>query len=94
MLEQNCNHTPCIVRAFRGKPLRRIVVGAHNGIAYILKPSFVELPSRDRRSGVGFPLNDVFRYDDALMDKLSSSFEAGDEDALNELWDSAQLLPV
>lgn len=79
------NLTKCpkvIVRAFGGEPVLMLAIGSNRQRIQVAKrigPARLSLPSRI-----------VYHYDDDLLKKLRSAFEAGDAAKLNLLWGQAQ----
>jgi hypothetical protein len=84
----------CIAMAYGKEPLKRLVTEVAHGIAYIAKPSALELSERPDEVGVGFPLVDLYEYDPSLMDDLVEAYQAGKNDCLDSLWRKARPLPL
>lgn len=84
----------CITRSFEGKPLARQLVDRGGRVGYVVKPSVEDTVNTDLLAGVGFPLNDLFEYDAALLDELVAAFVAGDSLRLDALWGRAKPLPI
>lgn len=84
----------CIARAFTDKPLRRSVVEVRGQGAYIVEPSYVNSVQDDSDVGVMFPLTDLFRFDEGLLDELVSAYDSHDRTSLKRLWNRAEPLPI
>lgn len=78
-----------IVRAFRGVPLvRRIWEEVEHGI-YITDDTYLErlLAGEETIQPIGFPREDVFRYDPTLAKEMDTLYQTGN-------WDWTKLVPV
>lgn len=72
-----------IVRGYGGEP---VVLTAHrvnekSGYVYVAKPW--------AKRTTGFPLSDVFEYDDWCFTKLKRAYDAGDQVKLSSLYKDA-----
>jgi len=88
--EKECEEMRVIARAYKDKPLDRIVVGEGERVIYIANPSTVVSTGKDGTEGVGFPKNCVFEFDSALLDSLNAAWASGDRDQLERLWSAAK----
>lgn len=84
----------CIARAFMDKPLRRAVVEVRRSGAYVVEPSYVNSVRDDSDIGVMFPLTDLFRFYEGLLDELVSAYDSYDRTSLKRLWNRAEPLPL
>jgi hypothetical protein len=78
-----------IVRAFRGVPLvRRIWEEVERGV-YITDDAHLEklLAGEETIQPVGFPREDVFRFDPEIAKEMDALYQAGE-------WDWTKLAPV
>ncbi len=78
-----------IVRAFRGMPLvRRVWEEVEHGV-YITDDTHLErlLAGEKIIQPIGFPREDVFRYDPELAKEMDSLYQTGK-------WDWTKLVPV
>lgn len=71
-----------MVRGFGGEPTK-LLMGEKRGSRH------VEVFSLARSASIGFPIVDVFAFDQGLFDQLSDAYQRGDKSALGELWKSA-----
>jgi len=79
-----------IARAYRDKPLDRIVVQADSNLIYLADPQASRAAIDDEKTGVGFPVSSIFKFDAALYDMLLAAWTKGDDGELRHLWDSAE----
>ena len=63
-----------IARAFRGEPLKRAVVGAGGTVIYLANPEVLDLVESEELPAVGFPLEDVFVFDQSVFSALESEW--------------------
>ncbi len=68
-------HSMLIVRDFKGKPLKRVLVGYGNGLAYVANPDLVEAVNNGDSYPVGFPSEDSYLFDNACFYSLSEEWE-------------------
>jgi hypothetical protein len=78
-----------IARAYADKPLDRIVVERSPKLAYIASSAALSADDSDR-TGVGFPVNNVYKFDESLFRLLVSAWESGDHKQLLDLWSRAE----
>lgn len=64
-----------IVRAYGGKPLRRVAVGSNRGTVHIVNPDRMEGVNSGWSAPVGFPNRDVFCFDTMTWNKISGLWE-------------------
>jgi hypothetical protein len=64
-----------IVRAFRGRPLRRVTHEIQNGRAYVSSERAIRLAETGEMPAVGFPLEDTFVFDAVVFDRLSAAWD-------------------
>lgn len=75
-----------LVRAFRGEPLLRIVVGTGVGVVFVASPASAHAVLAGDRGAIGFPAEHVFEADPLLMARL----EAASEGERRRLWEGAK----
>jgi hypothetical protein len=63
-----------LVRADRGKPLKRLLMDVDNGLAYLANPSRIEAIRAGKSDPVGFPLEDVFIFDGGVLADLEGEW--------------------
>jgi hypothetical protein len=63
-----------LVRAFGGKPLRRVATGKSSRLIYVATPEAIPAEGIKEPLGVGFPPEDVFVYDSKAYDDLERVF--------------------
>lgn len=59
------------------------------GLIYIVNPSHYDARGVDDASGVGFPVDYVFAFDEKLYSRLRSAYEGNDQAGLWTLWQQA-----
>ena len=79
-----------IARAYGDRPLDRLVTGETEKMAYILNASSVDANGILPFSGVGFPRDAVYKFDEALFSALVAAWSRGDRQALESLWGTAE----
>ena len=78
-----------LARAYRGEPLRRVVVEHTDRAASLVNPDALAAFAAGEIGPAGFPIEDVFEFDDDLYRRLRAQWEAhGRTD--DALWRSAQ----
>lgn len=82
----------CLARAYGDEPLKRVAVDSTPDLTYVLSPSAYSATKGADGSGVGFPVECVFEYDEALFKRLRAAFLAADHAALWALWKTARPL--
>jgi hypothetical protein len=60
-------------------------------VAYVANPAELTRIASRRTYPIGFPLEDVFRYDPAIFAALSEAHGKGDAARLRDLWGQAEL---
>ena len=78
-----------IAKAYKDKPLDRVVTGESGKVIYLRNPSAFGSTNPPPLSGVGFPRWAVFEHDDRLFESLDAAWTAGDREALIDLWKQA-----
>jgi hypothetical protein len=71
----------CIAMCYGNVPESRFVTGRKGRLTYITASG----ENSPHCSGVGFPNDAVFRYDDRIFTALRSAFERGDSQVLEKL---------
>lgn len=56
-----------IVRDFRGQPLQRVVVDVGQRLVWVANPMMLDRIQSGVSSAVGFPINDVYRFEKAIF---------------------------
>ena len=64
-----------IARAFRGKPLSRVVIEASRGRVYVANPALLEGVRNGDTYAVAFPSEDVFEFNEGIYERLTSEWE-------------------
>jgi hypothetical protein len=78
-----------LARAYRGEPLRRVVVEHTDRAAFLVSPNSLAAFVAGEIGSAGFPIEDVFEFDDALYQRLREQWER--ESRTDEmLWRSAR----
>jgi hypothetical protein len=68
-----------IARAFRGEPLKRVVVTAASGAVYVANPDLLDEVNSGNSTPVGFPSYDIYQFDKAIfLDLVRQWTENGD----------------
>ena len=80
-----------IAKAYRDRPLARIVVQTGGDLVYLADPRASRAAIDEDRTGVGFPISSVFKFDAALYDRLLQAWTCGNTSELQHLWDTAEL---
>jgi hypothetical protein len=81
-----------IARAYADQPLDRLAVDRAANLIYIASESAVRAASATEKTGVGFPLQSVFKFNETLFELLCGAWEAGDSARLEQLWSRAEPL--
>lgn len=81
-----------LARAYRDRPLDRVLVGENVRVFYIAHRSSLDSTGKCESGGVGFPRGTVFEFDSALYDSLTEAWACGDRAKLAQLW--AQATPL
>lgn len=81
-----------LARAYRDRPLDRVLVEARDGVAYIANPSVDNSVRNTIGTGIGFPAQFVFEFDDELFARLSAAWDHADAALLSRLWGEARAL--
>jgi hypothetical protein len=76
-----------IARAYGDQPLDRVVVDRSAKLTYVAAEPAA---SADPLSGVGFPRDCVFKFDEALFRALCKAWLEGDRARLAALWEDAE----
>lgn len=63
-----------LVRAFRGKPLKREAVGSNGRLVYVAAPGAIPAKGINKTTGVGFPAEDVYCFNSMAYESLSAEF--------------------
>lgn len=79
-----------IARAYRDRPLDRAVVSESKNLAYIADLSAQDANGHAEATGVGFPKDCVFEFDEPLFESLSAAWKAADRNLLEGLWSHAR----
>ncbi len=80
-----------LVRAYKGEPLKRVVIECGKRVVYVANPNrMVEIAS-GQSYPVGFPYEDVFKFDSDLYARLSGEWESSGQTGPS-LWRQAVLL--
>lgn len=79
-----------IAKAYGDEPIVRDVIFSNKRLAYLVKNDDDSPVVDDGVSGVGFPLDCIFRFDGALVTDLESAWESGNHRRLAELWSIAE----
>lgn len=64
-----------LIRASKGKPLIRIFIEARKALVYAANPERIKEVQAGDSFPVGFPLEDVFEYDEALYGELLAEWK-------------------
>jgi hypothetical protein len=73
-----------MVRAFRGQPVRLTATARAGGVIIV--------HGIDKAKAIGFPGQDVFRFDPARFSRLCAAYESRETDRLDREWQSAEPL--
>ena len=79
-----------IAMAYKDRPLDREVVGETDKLIYVANLSGLNSMERAAASGVGFPPDCIFQFDETLFDSLEEAWDRDDLGKLKELWSRAQ----
>lgn len=69
------NRPIVIARAYRGEPLKRIVVGTSGNCVYIANPATIDAVESGKSSPIGFPGEDVFLFNSKAYEALRAEWE-------------------
>lgn len=75
-----------IAKAYGDEPLDRVVVGYTGKLAYIVNQSTLSSGSDLAESGVGFPSDCVFEFEENLFAQLAAAHSDSDLGRLHALW--------
>ena len=64
-----------IARAHGGEPVRMIAFGRRGRVVYVANPSRVDAINTGDSEPIGFPAEDVFRFDETLYQQLRADWE-------------------
>lgn len=64
-----------IIRPMGGKPRQMLVVERANGLIYVINPQSKARFDMGETTAVGFPPEDVFMYDRAVLEKVKKAVE-------------------
>jgi hypothetical protein len=78
-----------IARAYADRPLDRVVVERSPKLTYIASEAAASSMEADG-TGVGFPTNCVFKFDESLYRSLEEAWQAQNRERLLDLWSEAQ----
>jgi hypothetical protein len=59
-----------IARGYGGKPLARVLCDVQKGKAYLANPEVMDRVRRGESGPIGFPLEDVYEFDAAVLGDL------------------------
>lgn len=79
-----------IARDHRGRPLRRLMLEVAAGKGFICHPDTYEDCRKGAAYPVGFPLSDLFIFDEQLFARLESAFRRKDNRSLKSIWGEAK----
>jgi hypothetical protein len=65
-----------LARAFRGEPLRRLLVKMTDRAAFLVNPDYLGAVESGKSGAAGFPAEDVFEFDADLYNQLRKQWEA------------------
>ena len=66
-----------LVRAYGDEPLERVLIEARGRVAFVANPASVTRIATGESSPVGFPLSDVFSFDEKHYCQLRSEWSQG-----------------
>jgi hypothetical protein len=69
------NKSIVIARAYRGEPLKRLVLKVANGCVYVANPAAMTAVENGESFPIGFPEEDVFLFDSDAYEALASEWE-------------------
>lgn len=75
-----------IARAYKDEPLVRTVVGTGDGVIFLHNQDASSAHGPVDKSGVGFPKDCVFSFDEPVYRALRALWESGQLDALAASW--------
>jgi hypothetical protein len=78
-----------LARAYRGEPLRRVVVEHTERAAFLVNPDSLAAFTAGEIGAAGFPIEDVFEFNADLYDRLHVQWER-DGRTDDMLWRSAR----
>ena len=65
-----------IARDWRGYPLKRVAMSSDNGLIYVANPALYDAVISGNSSAIGFPMRDVFSYDENLYNEIVNEYES------------------
>ena len=77
-----------VLRAFRHKPLVRYATRRNDGIVMVRNERSMNEFSRGlaKDDWIGWPIEDVYRFDESIYEKLSALYEKGETQELDRTW--------
>jgi hypothetical protein len=75
-----------IARAYRNRPLKRLLLETVNDRGFICHPDTLEDYKNGNSYPVGFPLIDLFHFNEQLFARLESAFRRRDKRAIANIW--------
>jgi hypothetical protein len=78
-----------LAQAFRGQPLRRLVVEKTHRAVFLVNPDYLAAVEAGESGAAGFPVEDVFEFDADLYQRLREQWER-DGRTDDTLWRSAR----
>jgi hypothetical protein len=75
-----------MVRAFGNRPLKRLLLETTNDKGFICHPDTLEDCKTGNSYPIGFPLIDVFHFDEQLFARLESAFRRRDKRGIANIW--------
>jgi hypothetical protein len=79
-----------IARDSRGRPLKRLMLEIQGDKGFICHPTTREDCANGRAYPVGFPLVDLFCFDERIFSRLESAVRRRDKRAIASIWAEAQ----
>lgn len=68
-------HDLVIARAFRGEPVKMVATMCARRLVYVADPSRIAAVEAGDSEPVGFPVEDVFRFDGEAYERLRQEWE-------------------
>ena len=80
-----------LARAFKDRPLKRLLLEVDLGKGFICSPATYEDCCNGQAHPVGFPVGDLYEFDESLFSRLESAARRRDKRIL-EIWADAKPL--
>lgn len=66
-----------VARAYEGRPVTMVLIGKGCGVAFLSRPALAASVARQEIEPIGFPAEDIYRFDARLAEQLVREWESG-----------------